>query len=195
MPGLLVVYLDDEIRAKQTDLDNELIDRGVDQRVADSADNLVVRDGLPLTDFGGTTTGSSSATSGYRKESWFIDMTTYQRDGSTASSAGAYNEAINVDLNKKKVVGIMGVKKGSIDNVSAIKLGLPGGVQTKDVWQIDFLAPGQVAFAETPIIFDSGNKMQVQYFLKTPGPVDLVLYTRVCERVGDNIMGGAKIIM
>ena len=192
MPGLLIVHLDDEIRSIQDSLDEELKARAVAQKVGDSEEDLIVRDGLPLTDFATTTTGASSSSTGYTTESWFIDMTTYQRDGSTSASAGAYNEAINVNLDKQKVVGVLGVMKGSIDNVAAIKFGFPGGVQVKDIWQIDHLAPGESGFTKTPIIFDSSNKMQVSYYLKTLGPVDLKLYTRVCEVVGDTIMGGAK---
>jgi len=192
MPGLLVVHLDDEIRSLQKSLDEELISRAVAQKVGDSEENLIVRDGLPLTDFATTTTGASSSSTGYTSESWFIDMTSVQRDGTTASVAGSYNEAINVNLDKEKVVGILGVKKGYIDNVSAIKFGFPGGVTVKDIWQIDHLEPGEDGFAESPIIFDSSNKMQVLYYLTTLGPVDLKLYTRVCESIGDTIMGGAE---
>lgn len=192
MPGLLIVHLDDEVRSIQRSLDEELIARAVAQKVGDSEEDLIVRDGLPLTDFATTTTGASSSSTGYTNESWFIDMSTYQRDGSTASAVASYNEAINVNLDKQKVVGIFGVKKGYVDNVAAVKFGFPGGVQVKDIWQIDHLDPGEDGYTETPIIFDSSNKMQVQYYLKTLGGVDLKLYTRVCEVVGDTIMGGAK---
>jgi len=192
MPGLLYAILDEEIRTKQEELDRELIQRAVDQKVADTEDQVLVRDALPKTDFGGTTTNSTTVTSGYTKESWFIDMTTYQRDGSTASVAGDYNEAINVDLDKQKVVGFLGVKKHTMNNVSAVKFGIATGVQIKDIWQVDFVDLGKSAYADTPIVYDSTNKVYILYYLTTRAPVDIRLLSRVAEAVGDTIMGGLK---
>jgi len=184
MAGLMTVHQDPDLKMKEAQLIAELKARAVAQKIVTTPDQVVVRDLLPYTDFGETT-------GGYMYELWEADMITYQRNGSTASAANAYNDAILKDLDEKKVVGILGVAKHGEDNVATVRFTLGAGqTKIKDIWQLDKIEVGETGLAEMPIIYNKTDTMGVQYYLKNRSVVQLELLGKVAEAVGDIIMGG-----
>jgi len=165
----------------------ELKRRAVSQGVVDDPNQVVVRDILPYTDLSGTAAGG-----GYLYEMWRADMTTYEQDASTASAANAYNEVISKDLDKEKLVGILGVRKKGEDMVSAVKFSLGTGVKIKDIWQIDQIPVNGIGLAREPLIYNCTNKLVVDYYLKNTGIVELQLVGKCAEAVGDTIIGGTE---
>ena len=186
-PGLLTIHTDDELKGKEEDMVAELTRRAVSQGVVDSADQVIVRDILPNTDFAGVAAGG-----GYLYEMWRADMTSLRQDASTASAANTYNEAISTDLDKEKLIGILGVKKKGEDMVAAVKFSLGTGVKIKDIWQIDSIADDSIGLAREPLIYNCTNKIVVDYYLKNRGIVELELIGKTCEAIGDTIIGGTE---
>lgn len=189
MAGLIAFAIQNEVKQREQAVTQELLRLAVAQGVVPSPNEGVVRDILPLTDVGGTTTGATTATGGYRTEEWRADLRTYQRDASTASAAGSYNEAINVDLNKQKVLGLYGVQKRGEDVVAAIRFSLGSGTKIKDIWQLDGIKEDEVGYGENPIIYNSTQKVKVEYYLKSVGIVYHQLLGKVAEPRGNVIMG------
>ncbi len=189
MAGSRLVSMDQERKQIEAALIGELSQRAVRQGVVDNPAEVVVRDILPLTDLGSGTTGATSATGGYRSEDWSVNLTTYQRDASTASSAGAYNEVVNCNLNKEKVVGFMGVQQEDQRNVVAIRWSLGSGAKIKDIWQVGHVAEGGVMYAENPIIYNSTNVAKVEYYINSRTQVRMILLGKTAEAKGDTILG------
>ena len=185
-PGLLTIHTDDELKGKEEDMVAELTRRAVSQGVVDSADQVIVRDILPNTDFAGVAAGG-----GYLYEMWRADMTTLRQDASTASAANTYNEVISTDLDKEKLIGILGIKKGE-DMVAAVKFSLGTGVKIKDIWQIDSIPDDSIGLAREPLIYNCTNKIVVDYYLKNTGVIELELIGKTCEAIGDTIIGGTE---
>lgn len=189
MAGLIAMALPQEVKQREAAIAGELMRLAVAQGVVPTGNDAVVRDILPLTDVGGTTTSATTATGGYRTEEWRADLRTYQRDASTASSAGAYNELINVDMNKQKVIGFYGVQKRGEDLVSAIRFSLGSGTKIKDIWQLDGIPEDGLGYGENPIIYNANQKVKVEVYLKSVGIVYHQLLGKVAEPRGNVIMG------
>lgn len=189
MAGLILKAMDVEIKQREVGLADLLLKKAHEQGVVDHPNEGVVRDILPLTDLGGTTTGASSASGGFRTEEWRVDMRTYQRDASTAVSSGAYNEVVNVDLNKSKVLGFVGVKKNGEDAVATIRFSLGSGTKIKDIWQLDSVPEEGSAYAENPIIYNATHKAKVEYYLKSPAIIYHQLIGKIAEPRGNVILG------
>lgn len=189
MAGSRLISLDQEKKVIESALIGELAQRAVRQGVVDNPAEVVVRDILPLTDLGSGTTGATSATGGYRTEDWSVNLSSVQQDASTASSAGAYNTVINVNLNKEKVVGFVGVQQEDQRNVVAIRWSLGSGAKIKDIWQIGHVAENGVMYAENPIIYNSTNVAKVEYYINSKTGVRLILLGKTSEAKGDTILG------
>lgn len=189
MAGSRMLAIDGEKKQIESALIGELAQRAVRQGVVDNPAEVVVRDILPLTDLGSGTTGATSATGGYRSEDWSINLTSYQQDASTASSAGAYNTVVNVSLNKEKVVGFMGIQQEDQRNVVAIRWSLGSGAKIKDIWQVGHVVEGGVMYAENPIIYNSTNVAKVEYYINSKTAVRLILLGKTAEAKGDTILG------
>lgn len=189
MAGSRILSIDGEKKNLEAVLVQELQRRAVAQGITDSPTEVVIRDMLPLTDLGSATTNATSASGGYRTEEWRADLRTYQYDGSTASSAGAYNTAVNVSLNKEKVIGFIGVRKHGEDAVAAIRWGLGSGAKIKDIWQLDYVPEDGTMYAENPIIYNSTNVAKIEYYLKAVAIVNLQLLGKTAEAKGDTILG------
>jgi hypothetical protein len=189
MAGSLLYTTETETKNREIALNSVLTQKALSQGIVDSPTEVVVRDVLPMTDMGGSTTGATSATSGYRYDEWRIDMRSFQRDGSTAVVTGGYNEAVNVNLNKEKVVGFIGAKKNGEDAVAAIKFSLGSGAKIKDIWQIGHATENGSMYADNPILFNSTNTMKIEYLLKSPAIVYLMLLGKIAEAKGDTILG------
>lgn len=190
MAGSRILSNDSTKQTIESALIGELAQRAVRQGVVDNPADVVVRDILPLTDLATGTTGAITSTYGFTSENWRVDLRTYQQDGSTASSANAYNLVVKVNLNKEKVVGFAGVRKLGEDMVSAIRWSLGSGAKIKDIWQIDYLPEdGGVMYAENPIIFNSSNVVKMEYYLKSPGISFLQLIGKTAEARSDTIVG------
>lgn len=190
MAGQILIPLESDKKRYENALVQELTKRAVSQGVVDSAMELVVRDILPLTDLGGagTTTGQSSATYGYRKEYWSADFRTSDANGTAVSTPG-YVTAIQVDLNKQKVVGILGVRIRGEPNVAAMKYSLGSGAKIKDIWQLEGVGVDETYWAENPAIYNSTNVMKVEYYLAAGAAVQHVLVGKSAEAKGDTILG------
>jgi hypothetical protein len=188
LAGSRLLSLDNEKKTIETALVGELTRRAIRQGVVNTPGDVVVRDILPLTDLGGSTTNATSSTYGYVSESWRNDFRSYEQDG-TASTASAYNIAVKVNLNKEKVMGFVGVRKAGEDMVSAIKWSLGSGAKTKDIWQIDYLPEDGTMYAENPIIYNATNDMKIEYYLKSTGICYLQLIGKTAEAKGDTILG------
>jgi len=186
-PGLLTIHTDDELKGKEEDMVAELTRRAVSQGVVDSADQVIVRDILPNTDFAGVAAGG-----GYLYEMWRADMTLLKQDAVTASAANSYNEAISTDLDKEKLIGILGIKKKGEDMVAAVKFSLGTGVKIKDIWQIDMIPDDEIGLAREPLIYNCTNKIVVDYYLKNRGIVEIELIGKCAEAIGDTIIGGTE---
>jgi len=189
MPGAVLVPIEADKKRYENALVQELTKRAVSQGVVDTPAELVVRDILPLSDLGGSTTGATSASAGYRTEEWMVNLLSYQQDGSTASAAGSYNTVVNVDLNKQKVIGILGVQKRGEDRVPAVRFSLGSGAKIKDIWQIDGVPENGLYWAENPAIYNSTNTMKIEYYLSSVGVVQHVLVGKTAEAKGDTILG------
>lgn len=189
MAGLIALAIQSEVKQREAAVAGELLRLAVAQGVVATPNDAVVRDILPLTDIGGTTTNATSASGGYRTEEWRVDLRTYQRDASTASSAGAYNEVVKCDMNKQKVLGFYGVQKRGEDCVAAIRFSLGSGTKIKDIWQLDGVAEDGVGYGENPIIYNSTQNAKVEYYLKSVGIVYHQLLGKVAEPRGNVIMG------
>lgn len=189
MAGSRMLALDGEKKSIESALIGELGQRAVRQGVVDSPTEVVVRDILPLTDLGSGTTNATSASAGYRSEDWSVNLTTYQQDGSTASSKGAYNTVVNCNMNKEKVIGFMGVQQEDQRNVVAIRWSLGSGAKIKDIWQIGHVEEGGTMYAENPIIYNSTNVAKVEYYINSTTQVRLILLGKTAEAKGDTILG------
>lgn len=189
MAGSRLLATDGEKKSIEMALIGELAQRAARQGVVDNPAEVVIRDILPLTDLGSGTTGATSATGGYRTEDWSVNLSTYQRDASTASSAGAYNEVVNCNMNKEKVMGFMGVQQEDVRNVVAIRWSLGSGAKIKDIWQIGHVAENGVMYAENPIIYNSTNVAKIEYYINSRTSVRLILLGKTAEAKGDTILG------
>ena len=190
MAGSRILSNENEKRTIESALIGEIAQRAVRQGVVDNPVDVVVRDILPLTDLGGSTTNATSASYGFTSENWRVNLKDYQQDGSTASAANAYNLVVKVNLNKEKVIGFMGVRKAGEDMVSAIRWSLGSGAKIKDIWQIDYLPEdGGVMYAENPIIFNATNVVKMEYYLKSPGISYLQIMGKTAEARSDTIVG------
>lgn len=195
MAGQVIIGLEQDQKRYENALVLELTKRIVSQGIVDSASGVVVRDILPLTDLGGSTTGSTSASYGYTSEIWRADLRTYQQDGSTAVAANAYNTVVNVDLKQNKVIGVLGVaKRGNEDPVSVVKFSL-SSTKIKDVWDIESVhsggdnEKGEIYWAENPMIYNGTNTMKVDFYLKSPAIVYHRLVGKTAEPRGNVILG------
>jgi len=184
-----MVHLEADKKKYENVLVQELGTRAVSQGVVDTLNDLVIRDLLPLTDLGGTTTGSTSASGGYTSEYWRVDLRTVQRDNSTSSSANAYNEVVNVDLNRVKVIGVLGIQKLGEDAVSAVRFSLGSGAKIKDIWQLDGIAVGDTYWAENPAVYNSNNIMKVEFYLKSTAIIYHKMIGKAAEPKGETILG------
>lgn len=189
MAGLILKAMDAEIKQREAALNAELVRRAVAQGVVDNAAEAVVRDILPLTDIGGSTTNSTSASGGYRYEEWRADLRTYQQDASTASAANSYNTVVNCDMNKQKVIGFVGVAKKGEDSVAAIRFSLGSGTKIKDIWQIGGAPEDAIIYAENPILYNSTNKVKIEFYLKSVAIVYHQLIGKAAEPKGNTIIG------
>lgn len=190
MAGSRINSLDAERKNIESALIGEVSQRAIRQGVVDHPSEVVVRDILPLTDLGGSTTNATSASYGYVSENWRVDLRTYQQDGSTASAANDYNLVAKVNLNKEKVMGFAGIRKTGEDMVSAVRWSLGSGAKIKDIWQIDYIPyDGGVMYAENPLIFNATNVVKIEYYLKSPGISYLQLIGKTAEAKGDKIIG------
>lgn len=192
MAGSRLISLEQEKKQIEAALIGELAQRAVRQGVVDNPAEVVVRDILPLTDLGSSTTGATSETAangGYRSEDWSVDLSTYQKGSSTASSSGAYNTVVNCNMNKEKVVGFLGVQQEDQRNVVAIKWSLGSGAKIKDIWQIGHVPENGTMYAENPIIYNSTNVAKVEYYINSVGQVRLILLGKTAEAKGDTILG------
>jgi hypothetical protein len=189
MAGSRLLAMDSEKKTIESALIGELSQRAVRQGVVDTSSEVVVRDILPLTDLGGTSTGSTSATGGYRTEDWSVNLSSVQRNASTASSAGAYNEVVNCNMNKEKVIGFVGIQQEDQRNVVAIRWSLGSGAKIKDIWQVGHVAEGGVMYAENPIIYNSTNVAKVEYYINSRTSVRMILLGKTAEAKGDTILG------
>ena len=189
MAGSRILSNENEKRTIESALIGEIAKRAVRQGVVDNPADVVVRDILPLTDLGGSTTNATSSTYGFTSENWRVDLRDYEQD-ETASSANAYNLVAKVNLNKEKVMGFMGVRKAGEDMVSAIRWSLGSGAKIKDIWQIDYVPEdGGVMYAENPIIFNATNVVKMEYYLKSPGISYLQIMGKTAEARSDTIVG------
>lgn len=184
-----MVAMQSDQKRYENALVQELTKRAVSQGIVDTADELVIRDILPLTDLAGTTTGATSSSNGFTDEVWRVDLRSYQRDGSTASAANAYNIVTNVDLNQKKLVGFLGIeKRGDEDPVSAVRFSL-GGTKIKDIWNIEGVQLDETYWGENPMIYNGTNTVKIEYYLKSPAIVYHRLVGKTAEPKGDVILG------
>lgn len=189
MAGQILIPLESDKKRYENALVQELTKRAVSQGVVDSAQELVVRDILPLTDLGGTgNTGATSATYAYRKDYWSADFKTYDQAG-TAISVPGYVTAISIDLNKQKIIGVLGIKARGEQNVAAVKYSLGSGAKIKDIWQIEGVDVGETYWAENPAIYNCTNTMKVEYYLAAGCAVQHVLVGKTAEAKGDTILG------
>jgi hypothetical protein len=189
MAGSRLLSTESEKKAIESALVNELGLRAVRQGVVDNPSEVVVRDMLPLTDFGSGTTNATSASAGYRSEDWSVNLTTYQQNGSTASAAGSYNTVINCNMNKEKVVGFIGVQQEDQRNVVAIRWSLGSGAKIKDIWQVGHVPENGVMYAENPIVYNSTNVAKVEYYINSTTAVRMILLGKTAEAKGDTILG------
>lgn len=189
MAGSRILSSDQEKKSIEQAIVGEIATRAVRQGVADNPTEVVVRDILPLTDLGGDTTNSTSASYGFVSENWRVDLRTLQQDGTTASAANAYNLVAKVNLNKEKVMGFAGIRKAGEDMVSAIRWSLGSGAKVKDIWHIDYVPENGTMYAENPIIFNATNVIKMEYYLKSPGISFLQIIGKTAEAKGDTIIG------
>ena len=173
----------DKIRA----VDAELLRRALEQGVVEEGD-YVIRDILPLTDFG---------TSYYAYEKWtsYIEVAYH-----------AWTTMINTDLDGDKLIGLYGYS-GPDDNITGLRFGI-GTAQTKDIWMVEQCRKGEVyataadlqlanlALARTPIIYNGEDTMKVEAYgshaAGASGNIMAgILHGRVIEPKGRKIGGEA----
>lgn len=189
MAGSRILSSEVEKRTIETALVAELAERAVRQGVVNTPGDVVVRDILPMTDLGGSTTNVATAPSyGFTSEQWRVDLRNYEQDG-TASSANAYNLVAKVNLNKEKTMGFAGIRKNGEDMVSAVRWSLGSGAKIKDIWHIDYLPEDGTMYAENPIVFNATNELKIEYYLKSPGISFLQIIGKTAEARGDTIVG------
>jgi hypothetical protein len=139
----------------------------VKKGIAANEADVILRDILPATDLG------------FTKEDFAV----------TLSTADAFNTVINQRLGDKKLLVIFGVRDISTTPiVSAIKFAKgPDGAITKDIVEIEGLETQkerEVIF-NTPIKYENGEHMFIQYFAKAAGTARLVLLGVVAEPRGE----------
>ena len=139
----------DKIRA----VDAELLRRALEQGVVEG-DNYVIRDILPLTDFG-------SSYYAYEKWTSYIEVAYH-----------AWKTMINTDLDGDKLLGLYGYS-GPDDNITGLRFGV-GSAQTKDIWMVEQCRKGELtspdfrdanlALARTPIIYNGEDTVKVEAY-------------------------------
>jgi len=161
--GVYFTTIDAEVKAKLDALDQQLLALA-NQR---GFTKPVVRNILPKTDLGLT------------NEVWSW----------TLSSANNYNAVIsNLDLQKKKVIGFVGVYYPSSNPlVSIVKFTAgTGDTKIKDYWNIEHVSALEKPFAlsDNFIIYDYDNVVNIYFYAKATGTDNLVLLGRVAEPSG-----------
>ena len=171
MPGLAAVYEKSEYLRMQRAIEELLRSEAVEQKIASRRDAVVVRDLLPKTDLS------------WSKEAWWYDL--------SSGTVNSYNQVVNVDLDKKKVIAIWGVKMRGDNPVSAIKF-MRGESETIDIWEIEFLDEGEVATVtnvEDVVLYHAQDKVNIQYYLLAQGYPQFVLLGKVAEKRDTTVAG------
>ncbi len=190
--GLLPWYMTTPrmFRDKIHAVDRELVRRALEQGVVE-AGNYVIRDILPLTDFG---------TSYYAYEKWtsYIEVAYH-----------AWKTMINTDLDGDKLIGLYGYS-GPDDNITGLRFGV-GTAQTKDIWMVEQCRKGEIyqktsasnafqlanlALARTPIIYNGEDTVKVEAYGSdnagaSGNAFTGILHGRVIEPKGRKIGGEA----
>ena len=174
-------------RAKIRAVDAELRRRALEQGVVEEGD-YVIRDILPLTDFG-------SSYYAYEKWTSYIEVAYH-----------AWKTMINTDLDGDKLIGLYGYS-GPDDKITGLRFGV-GTAQTKDIWMVEQCRKGEVygtaadlelanlALARTPIIYNGEDTVKVEAYgsaLATGSGEYFtgILHGRVIEPKGRKIGGEA----
>ena len=171
MPGLAAVYEKSEYLRMQRAIEELLRSEAVEQKIASRRDAVVVRDLLPKTDFS------------WSKEAWWYDL--------SSGTVNSYNQVVNVDLDKKKVIAIWGVKMRGDPVVSAVKF-MRGESETIDIWEIEALGEGDISIitnVEDVVLYHAQDKVNIQYYLLAQGYAQFVLLGKVAEKRDTTVSG------
>ena len=171
MPGLAAVYEKSEYLRMQRAIEELLKSEAVEQKIASRREAVVVRDLLPRTDFS------------WAKEAWWYDL--------SGGTVNEYNQVVNVDLDKKKIIAIWGVKMRGDPVVSAVKF-MRGESETIDIWEIEALGEGEISIitnVEDVVLYHAQDKVNIQYYLLAQGYPQFVLLGKVAEKRDTTVAG------
>lgn len=132
------------------------------------ADQIVVRDADPETDFGLPT------------KAWTV----------TPSTANAYNTYIDKTVDDNKFVAIYGVAAVNAGNVTLIKFS--SGAKTLDIWDISQVQALQnkIKLAKTPVLVRQNTQIKIELYATSTGAVNIPLLAKVAEVKGKTVEPG-----
>lgn len=169
MAGGTIEFTAQSLEVLREQIKSEALQRAVEEKVVASAEDAVVRELLP-TDLGAS------------EDAWSQSL----------STAGAYNQIYNVDLDDKKVIAIYGVIVPSDATTTAIRYNL-GNSKVIDVWQIEKAKYMQdpVLLADNPIFYKKSATVKIEAFVPTgttvPATDNLIFLGVVVEPRGKTI--------
>jgi len=177
----------------ERDVITELKRRALEQNIAKSEDELVVRDILPATDLNAA------------YEEW---------TQSGIIAGGAYTVVYSGRNPENRVFAIYGMANETATSASspvktresswysgilpctvAIKYGLGVGIaKVKDIWQVQKMYAGeaQSVFCDQPVVYNKKEVFQISFYGRRScsGGLDaIVLHGKVCEPKGEVLMG------
>lgn len=174
MPGTLQKLTEEEIVTLEQELEQLLIKKAIEQGIVTKAEDAVVRDILPATDFN------------WNYEYWVENV-----------SASGWAITVSVSLPDDKIIAFYGVKNLNPNpKTAAVKFQLgKGGTKVKDIWQIEhaYTEDNTAVYSRDFIIYNKSEHITIsQYGRGTAGTDNLIFLGKVVEPKGDTIVGGGN---
>ncbi|MHA1833676.1 MAG: hypothetical protein ACTSV7_06755 [Candidatus Baldrarchaeia archaeon] len=174
MPGTLLKLSPEEIRAIEQEVEEILIKKALEQKIATRREDVVVRDILPATDFN------------WSYEYWQESV-----------SASGYATTVSVSLPDTKIVLFYGAKNLNPNpKTAAIKFLVgKGGTKVKDIWQIEhaYTEENAAVYSRDYVIYNKSEHITIQQYGRgTAGTDNLILLGKVAEPRGETIAGGSE---
>jgi len=192
--GTLLALTTEGIMQLERDVVAELKRRALDQNIAASEAELVVRDILPATDLNaayeewtqsGLIAGGAYTTvySGRLRDTKIFAVYGVCNETPTATSGVAYKT--------KESAGVSGASPCTV----AIRFGLGvGPAKIKDIWHVQkmYEKDEQSVFCDVPVIYNKEEVFQIAFYGRrsVSGGMDaIILHGKVCEPKGEVILG------
>jgi len=161
-----------EIERLEKEIEAKLIQLAVAERVVTKAEDAVVRDLLPKTDFG------------FPDERWRESV-----------SALDWAKCISgIDNDRQQIICFYGgAAKAANPLTVALKFTLgPGDAKIKDIWQIESIYANSEMpefYVKDPVIYHAEDTFSVYFYGKEAGTDELVLKGKIVEKKGRTIVG------